>query len=134
MRQLKYLPWIPLVQVALLASVIGFAIDFLLIPAAENSPFLRQVLRLLLGPYLAVFVWVAAAVGVGALAVYFLEKLHPQLLLNASVLWALVLCLLIGMGVRSLLPWPGVLTPPSYTYLVGVVLGVFLKGRPYWRR
>lgn len=76
---------------------------------------------------------IATAVGIGALAVYLCERWLPQVLLNTSSLWALVLCLLLGLVLKSLLPLPSLLLDLSQFTLVGVIVGVFWKGRPYWR-
>lgn len=76
---------------------------------------------------------IATAVGIGTLAVYLCERWLPQVLLNTSSLWALVLCLLLGLVLKSLLPLPSLLLDLSQFTLIGVILGVFWKGRPYWR-
>jgi hypothetical protein len=72
-------------------------------------------------------------VGIGALAVYFLEYWQQQFLLNRVSLWVLVLCLLLGLVLKSFLRIPDNLASLSETALVGVTVGVFWKGRPYWR-
>jgi hypothetical protein len=74
----------------------------------------------------------AAAVGVGALAVYLLKRFYPQVLINTASLWALIPCLLLFLFIKSLLPIPG-LVNLTYPQLLGIIVGVFWKGRPYWR-
>ena len=92
-----------------------------------------RALALLFTPPLNIVVGLAAAVGLGALAVVFLEILYPQMLISTGVLWALLLCLFLMLVVRSLLPLPTLLLDPSYSMLIGAMLGIFLKGKPYWR-
>jgi uncharacterized membrane protein len=74
----------------------------------------------------------AFVVGIGALAVYLLEKFY-RLSVNTAVLWALVLCLAVCLVVKSLLPIPDVLVKFNEIQLMGIAIGVFWKGRPYWR-
>jgi len=68
---------------------------------------------------------IAIAVGIGALTVYLCERWLPQVLLNTSSLWALVLCLLLALGLKSLLPLPSLLIDLSDFGLIGIaqVLG-----------
>lgn len=73
-----------------------------------------------------------AAAGFGVLAVYILERFYPQVLINSSSLWALIPCLALTLWLKSLLPL-FVLVSLSYPNLVAVLVGVFWKGRPYWR-
>jgi hypothetical protein len=70
----------------------------------------------------------------GALAVYLLEWWQKQWLLNNSTLWALVLCLFIGLLLKSFLPLPAIFLTASKASLISLAVGVFWKGRPYWRR
>lgn len=84
---------------------------------------------------LGVLVQFAGVVGVGVLAVYLLEKFFANITANASVLWALVFCLTLCLVVRSFLPVPARLVNiyNNETQLIAIVIGVFWKGRPYWR-
>ncbi|NES73950.1 MAG: hypothetical protein F6K24_56580 [Okeania sp. SIO2D1] len=85
-------------------------------------------------PIFGVLIPVGAAIGMGALAVYLLEFWQKQWLLNNSSLWALVLCLFIGLLFKSLFPLPPVLVSASRASLISLAIGVFWKGRPYWQR
>ncbi len=66
------------------------------------------------------------------LAVIILEW-YRQVIINVSVLWALILCLALALVVKSLLPLPAVLVGLDEIQLITIVVGVFWKGRPYWR-
>jgi len=77
---------------------------------------------------------VAAAIGLGALAVYLLERQCTQVSINSSNLWALVPCLLLTLWLKSLLPLDSFgLLSLSESVLIGIIVGIFWKGRPYWR-
>ncbi|NJO11492.1 MAG: hypothetical protein HC873_19740 [Leptolyngbyaceae cyanobacterium SL_1_1] len=68
----------------------------------------------------------------GALAVFILERFYTrQLLITTSVLWALVPCLALLLGLVSLLPVPKFFMGMDYVRLVGVILGIFWRGRRY---
>jgi hypothetical protein len=88
---------------------------------------------MLFSPPLGVLTKVAIAIGMGALTVYWLEIWQQRFLLNSSTLWALVGCLLLGLFIKSLLPLPTFLVDLSSLGLMGILIGVFWKGRPYWR-
>ncbi|NEP28299.1 MAG: peptide chain release factor 1, partial [Moorea sp. SIO3I6] len=77
--------------------------------------------------------FMAAAIGVGVLGVYICERWQSQVFLKTSSLWALVLCLMVGLLLKSQLPIPFGLVGFSMNAVIGVILGVFWKGRPYWR-
>lgn len=133
LRRLKYLPWIELLQAALVTVAIASLIDsgllFLLsLPALENI-----VVQTFNSP-LGLLISVAAAIGVGALGVVVLERAFRQVILSNSTLWALVPCLALWLWLHSFLPIPSVLIPTlNMTSLVCVTLGVFWNGRRYWR-
>ena len=74
----------------------------------------------------------AVAVGVGALAVYLLERLD-RLSINTASLWTLVLCLALLLFLKSLLLPTVLVDVNNEIQLVGIVIGVFWKSRPYWR-
>lgn len=132
-RQIKHLPWVPLLLVALLAVFWLFVLEFFLVISAVYVDAVLVVLRLLLTPPFNLLVEFAAAVAVGALAVYFLEWLYPRISIGIGSLWALVLCLLIAVLIRSIVPPAPLLLSPSEAILLGNALGVFWKGRRYWR-
>lgn len=108
-------------------------LDFLLIIGLTQSVVIQDALVILLSPPWSLVAVAAAGVGIGALAVYLFERLYGQVLINTSTLWALILCLILGLGLKSLLPLPGILTGLNYTQVIGLLVGVFWKGRHYWR-
>jgi hypothetical protein len=133
LRRLKYLPWRSLLQVSGIALIIVIVLEFLLALGYTNSSVIRSMLSMLFAPPLGILLILAAAVGVGVLAVYLLERLYQQVRINTASLWALVLCLALVLFVKSLLPLPALLVNLSYIQLMGIVVGVFWKGRPYWQ-
>jgi hypothetical protein len=133
LRQLKFLPWLPLFQVAALSTFLTFLVEVLLVEGTQ-FPLTNQLLSILFQPPLILFVLFSAAVGLGALATFILERLYRQVAINTSVLWALILCVMVMLLVRSALRFPFLLITVNYTTLMGVLLGVFWRGRAYWRR
>ena len=134
MRRLKFLPWRSLIQVSALVTVIVAVLEFLLLLGYEQSLGIRSALITLNKPPLGVLLPLAIAVGLGALAVYLLERLHQQVSINTGCLWALVLCLAIFLLLKSLVPQiPAILVAFDEVQLLGIIVGVFWKGRPYWR-
>ena len=134
LRRLKFLPWRSLFLVSSLITLIVIVLDILLTLGYHQSLAIERALNLLYTPPLGILVNLAVIVGIGALAVYLLEKLYPKAILNAATLWALVLCLAICLVVKSLLGVvPNVLVNFDETQLIGMMVGVFWKGRPYWR-
>ncbi len=129
LRRLKFLPWRSLIQVAALTIVIATALDFLLSIGYAESAFIRSSLS---SPF-ALLIAATAGVGIGALAVYILERLYRQVMINTSILWALILCLALGLVVKALLRLPGILVGLDQVQLITVVVGVFWKGQRYWR-
>ena len=132
-RRFKSQPWRLLSQVALLTTVLVVVLESLLIWGSQNSELFRRFFSLLFSPPLGVILPLAAAMGFGGLGVYICERWRNQVILNSSSLWALVLCLTVSLFLKSLLPIPALLVGFSYTCVVGVIFGVFWKGRPYWR-
>jgi hypothetical protein len=132
LRRLKQLPWLPLFLTALLTLFWATVIELLLRFGYENVPLIQQTLEMLFTPPLSIIMGFAIAVGLGALAVTFLEIIYPQLFISAGVLWALLLCLFLLLFLRNLVV-PAILLEASYSMLIGSMLGIFLKGKPYWR-
>lgn len=131
-RRFKAQPWQPLLQVAALTILLVILAEGLLILGLTQLEFLRRSLSLVLSPPLGIMLSIAATVGVGVLGVYICERWRSQVILNVASLWALVLCLAGGLLLKSLLPLPNVFVGLSSTTIVGVIVGVFWKGRPYW--
>ncbi|EGJ33981.1 MULTISPECIES: hypothetical protein [Moorena] len=129
----KQQPWLALSKVAAFTTVLVVALENLLIWVLTQSEIFRPVSVLLFSRPLVIIWFFAATIGVGVLGVYICERWQSQLLLNTSSLWALVLCLIVGLLLKSQLPIPPGLVGFSMNSLIGVILGVFWKGRPYWR-
>jgi len=132
LSHLKYLPWRSLVQVSLITIGVIASLEVGLIWLASQSPLVRQLFQILYTPPLGLFVSFAIAFAVGALAVLLQERLKHTGITSGS-LWALVLCLAIALVLKQLLPLPPILLSLNYPQFIGMVLGVFWKGRPYWR-
>lgn len=128
LRRLKFLPWRSLIQVSLLTIVITLVLDFLIALGYFQSALIQSALN---SP-LAVIFAAAAGAGMGALAVYLLE-LQRQVMINTSTLWALIFCLVLGLVLKALLRLPAILVGLDDIQLIMIVVGVFWKGRPYWR-
>lgn len=133
LQRLKLLPWREMLQISALVNCIVVGLELFLVWGLIQSEVFRKVFTLLGGSPLGILIPLAIAVGMGALAVYFLEYWQQQFLLNRVSLWVLVLCLLLGLLLKSFLPLPFFLVSLSETALMGVTVGVFWKGRPYWR-
>lgn len=133
LRRLKVLPWRSLFQVAAITVTIMIFLDTLLILGYTHFVALRRTLTLLYAPPLGLFVIFTIAMGVGALAVYLLEKLYKSVIINSATLWALILSLAVVFVIRSLLPLPAFLFSLDQLGLIGIILGVFYTGRRYWR-
>ncbi|MEG4281538.1 peptide chain release factor 1 [Microcoleus sp. A006_D1] len=133
LRRLKLLPWREMLQIAALVNSIVMGVELFLAWGFTQSRVIRNILTLLYSPSLGLLIPFAAAVGMGALAVYFLEYWQQQYLLNRTNLWVLVLCVLFGLVLKSFLPVPALLASLSEAALIGITVGVFWKGRPYWR-
>lgn len=134
LQRLKFLPWLSLFQVAALTVFFALVFDMLLAIAFVRIKSLQPFFKAILSPPWSILVGLAIAVGIGALAVYLLERLYLDIVLNATILWTLVLCVVVMLVVKSQLPLPTFLVGIDQTALIGVVLGIFWKGRPYWRR
>lgn len=132
LRRFKSQPWKPLSQVAGLTTLLVILIEGVLSWILTQSDPLPSSLSPQSSTPLGIIVTVAAAVGVGILGVYLCERWQSQAMLNTASLWALILCLIVGLVLKSLLPLPAILVRLSFNMVVGVVVGVFWKGRPYW--
>ncbi|HEY9647759.1 MAG TPA: hypothetical protein V6C88_15390 [Chroococcidiopsis sp.] len=132
-RQLKYLPWLALFQAAALTLLAVSVVDIALIMGLRIAV-MRQAIVLLFAPPLGILMLIGISSAIGALAVYILRRFfRRQVMISVGVLWALVLCVMVLMVVRSLLPVPSLLIQANQLSLVGVVLGVFLSQGRVWR-
>ncbi|MBD1811766.1 peptide chain release factor 1 [Microcoleus vaginatus DQ-U2] len=133
LRRLKLLPWREMLQISALVNCILVGLELFLAWGLIQSEVFGKIFTLLFGSPLGILIPFAIAVGIGALAVYFLEYWQQQFLLNRISLWVLVFCVLLGLVLKSFLPIPDYLSSLSETALIGITVGVFWKGRPYWR-
>lgn len=133
LQRLKYLPWLPLSLTAFATALITFVGETILGVGIEYSPVVRNASVLLFAPPLGLFTLFALSFGIGALAVYWLERVYPQIVINTAILWALVLCVILAFFLKSLLPLPVNLITPGQFVMVGMLVGIFWKGRRYWR-
>lgn len=139
LRQLKYLPWNSLIIVSSMTLIIVTTLELVLgltynqLNEGTQITIVRILAATLYSPLLSLFTIGAIGVGIGALAVFLLETLKKQVFINAGVLWALILCLIVGLIIRSYIPISDFLTNVNQLQLVGMILGVFWKGKRYWR-
>lgn len=128
--RLKRLPWSILLQDASFTVLIATALDNLLIVLLTLSGGFAIATLPLIGMLLPF----AAAVGIGALAVVIMERFYRNILLDTAVLWALVPCIALVLLLKDLIPQiPAFLVSLSYTQLIGIILGIFFKGKRHWR-
>lgn len=130
LQRLKYLPWLELFQAALLTTLIVTALDIVLFQTIVTL--LRSRPSSLLGILILLSIF-ASAMGTGVLSVYLMERFFRQAYINAATLWALAFCLLLLLFIKTYLPIPVFLIDFGYIQFIGVILGVSLKGRRYWR-
>ncbi len=139
LRQLKYLPWTSLIIASSMTLAIAITLELVLgltynqLDEGTQFTIVRILAATLYSPLLSLFTIVAIGVGIGALTVFLLETLKKKVFINAGVLWALILCLIVGLIIRSYIPIPVFLTNVNQRQLVGMILGVFWKGKRYWR-
>lgn len=133
LRRLQYLPWRSLLQVSALTTLIVVALELLLAFEYARSLEFRRTIFVVYAPPFGIIISVAIALGVGAMAVYILERWYKQVFINSSSLWALVPCLALLLLLKSLLPIDPLLVKLDSTRLMGIIVGIFLKGRRYWR-
>lgn len=131
-QRFQRIPWRELFTVAIASNLALIALELLLSLSVIYSPPIRAFLQILLGSPLGVLLPVGIAIAMGSLAVYIMEKWRQQYLLNRGNLWALVLCLLLILIVKLFIQVPLVLVDLSQITLMGIIIGVFWKGRPYW--
>ena len=133
LRRLKFLPWGILLQVGGITILLLVVIDWLLSQLYRQSSAIQEMIRLLLTPPLNVVVPLLIMMGIGALAVYVLERMYPQVIISIAVLWALVPCVALFLLLWHLLPIPAFLLGQSAIEIIAIALGIFFQGRPYWR-
>lgn len=133
LRRLKFLPWRSLLQVSALTTIILVVLEFLLTLGYTQSSAINRTLSFMYTGSLGLLMTFVTAIGVGAMAVYLLERFYQKVIINTANLWALVLCLAVFLLLKSLLPLMPILISLDQLQLVGIILGIFWKGRPYWQ-
>jgi membrane protein YqaA with SNARE-associated domain len=133
-RRLKAMPWLTLLQIATLTLVVVTLVEFVIAVLYSSSMVVRRTLDMLFAPPLAIIMVLAIAGVVGALAVYIMERFFQHTSINTANLWGLVLCLIVMVAVKSVLPIPNLFLSLEQISLMGLMLGVFLKSVKYWRR
>lgn len=140
----KFLPWRSLFPAAALGVTIAKLVDIALAIADDRWRWLSRFLQNPFDPTsqgIPYGIWLPAGlfmsgVGIGALAVIFLEFCFPPGPIYSSTLWALVLCLMVCLLLLWLFllvnPLPTVFVTANETLFFGAVLGVFWQGRRHW--
>jgi hypothetical protein len=132
--QLKYFPWLILLQCALLTVLIATGLDVgLMVLFNQLAQMLPDSGGLAGGAFTGMLLLLLTAGGIGALAVVLMEQVFANVLLNRGILWALVACLALVLWLKEFLPIPTAFVGLSQLQLMGIVLGLFSKGRTYWR-
>ena len=132
LRSLKYLPWGSLFQVSALTIAIVAALEMVLTLALKQSSVIIKIFNLLFAPPLDLLMTFLFAVGVGALAVYLLERFYPQTTINKNSLWALGLCLILILWLKVILIGSLILDL-NEIQAIAMLVGIFWKGRPNLR-
>ena len=110
------------------------ALEALIYFGVQSQASFQPVLSLLVNGALGQIVLLLVAALLGATAVIVFERLYAWVRLNIGSLWALIASLVLVMVVRSLFQGfiPMLLTGNSFTYAMGMAIGTFWKGKPYW--
>jgi len=130
----KSQPWRNLGLASALTVTLAALAEILLVLCNNSSKICHDSILFMFQPPLGQVFVIAAAVGVGALGVYLCENWErvAGVSLNTASLWALVLCLMLAIGIKSFL-LNSLILGFSQVSLIGIMVGVFWKGRPYWR-
>jgi hypothetical protein len=133
---LKQLPWRSLFLAALLAVVIVKAFDYVVVKGLLTFDSNATISNLLVTGPGVLLLFGGGGLAIGGLGVLCLERFGNVRFINANVLWALILCLLIMLWLLSQLDVAGIGFAQQFseTHLIGIVIGVFWKGQSYWRR
>jgi hypothetical protein len=132
-ERLKRLPWLSLIQVAALVTSFVSLIEFIIALSASKFVPIQSSLRLLYSPPLGILIPLITAAGVGALSVLILERFFQEVYIERSSLWALVPCFLLTLLLKSLIPLRSFIIGFSQPEIICLIVGIFWKGRPYWR-
>ncbi|RMH66037.1 MAG: hypothetical protein D6676_06320 [Cyanobacteria bacterium J003] len=136
-QQFKALPWRSLVPTGLLVALLAALFDTGLYYIAAAVTAVREALIILLQPPLVLLVRLGLSIGLGMVAVIFLEVWFNPAPIYSGTLWALFLCVLVGSMFLSFLGSTFGLRPLFFpvtdVFLIGTAVGIFWQGRRYWR-
>lgn len=132
-QRLKNLPWSSLLQSVALTYLIVAIAEVLTLWVITQSPAFKQMMLLLLTPPLGMLILFAVGVGVGVLSIYLIEIQPSKVFLNVPCLWALFIGLLIVLFLYKSIFTPVIFLSTSQITTMGILIGLFWKGRPYWR-
>ena len=132
-QRFKNLPWSSLLQSVALTYLIAAIAEILLIWGITHSQPIQRMMAILYAPPLGLLVLLAVGVGVGALSIYLIELRRSPVYFNTTCLWVLFLCLLLALFLYKSILTPVLLLGTSQITIMGILIGVFWKGRPYWR-
>jgi hypothetical protein len=124
---LKRLPWRSLILATLMAIAAIKGVELILHFGFRFAP---DLFVWIVNPIGGIILEVGGGLAFGGFGSLFLQRVDP---INARYLptrWGLVLCLLIGLWLSARLPISAIpLVADSPTHLLGVMLGVFWRGR-----
>ena len=127
-QKFRLQPWKSLFQVAFFTIVIASFIDLAFNLLLINSDLWYRLLASQI-----LIISLVYNFGLGVLGVYIAERWKPEVKLNTSSLWALILCLIICIFLRTLIPIRALLISFSKYSIIPLIVGLFWKGRFYWR-
>lgn len=136
-RRFKKLPWLSLLQSVALTYLILAITDILIIWGIPKSQALQKMMGILYFPSSELLVLFGVGLGMGALAIYLIEINPSKVFINITSLWVLFLCLVVALFII----YGSILTPVivstsscgSNPTIIGILMGLFWKGRNYWR-
>jgi hypothetical protein len=135
MNALKQLPWQSLFLAAFLSVIIVKALDFIATKGLSILNLHKAILSLLTTIPGGILIFGCGGLAIGGLGVLCLERFGKVRFINANILWALILCLLIALWLLSKFDLEETgFAQFSEAHLMGIVIGVFWKGQNYWRR
>ena len=132
-RRLKNLPWSALLQSVAFTYLIVAIAEILMIWGVTQSIALRKMIKILYAPPLDLLILFGVGVAVGVLAIYLIEIRPSKVILNTTCLWVLFLCLFVALFIYKSILTPVILLSTSQITIIGILIGLFAQGRPYWR-
>ncbi|MCM1984542.1 hypothetical protein [Lyngbya confervoides] len=132
--KLKTLPWIAIVRSAALTVITWAIVSAALWFAAQSFPAIETVFSLFLRQPMNLISNLGIGILLGVLAFTLLDNSEGRL--TVPMMWFLVLAVTVGMVFYEYVPirlYRLLAVNFNQPTLVGLVLGVFWKGRRYWR-